>query len=76
MALAYDRTNGAIDRFRSLPMARAAVLAGHAVPACSSALLPIVLMSLCGLIVGWRIHTGVLEAAARLRADARLLVRR
>ena len=31
IALAYDRKNGAIDRFRSLPMARGAVLGGHAV---------------------------------------------
>ena len=30
IALAYDRSNGAIDRFRSLPMARGAVLGGHA----------------------------------------------
>ena len=30
MSLASDRNNGAIDRFRSLPMARGAVLAGHA----------------------------------------------
>ena len=29
MALAYDRTNGAIDRFHSLPISRAAVLSGH-----------------------------------------------
>src|SRR5258706_13211722 len=31
IALAHDRTNGAIDRFHSLPMPRAAVLSGHAV---------------------------------------------
>src|SRR5215218_9757445 len=31
MALAYDRTNGAVDRFRSLPISRSAPLAGHAV---------------------------------------------
>ena len=30
MALAYDRKNGAIDRFHSLPIARGAVLGGHA----------------------------------------------
>ena len=30
IGLASDRTNGAIDRFRSLPMARGAVLGGHA----------------------------------------------
>ena len=63
IALAYDRTNGAIDRFRSLPMARGSVLAGHAVSSLLRGLLPIVLMSLCGLIVGWRIHTSFAEAA-------------
>ena len=31
IGLAHDRTNGAIDRFRSLPMARGAVLGGHAI---------------------------------------------
>ena len=30
MSLASDRRNGAVDRFRSLPMARGAVLGGHA----------------------------------------------
>jgi ABC-2 type transport system permease protein len=63
IALAYDRSNGAIDRFRSLPMARASVLGGHAVSSLIRATLPIVLMSLCGLIVGWRIHTSFWEAA-------------
>jgi ABC-2 type transport system permease protein len=63
IALAHDRSNGAIDRFRSLPMARGSVLGGHAVASLIRATLPIVLMSLCGLIVGWRIHTSFLEAA-------------
>ena len=62
IALAYDRSNGAIDRFRSLPMARGAVLGGHAVASLIRGLLPIILMSLCGLIVGWRIHTSALDA--------------
>jgi ABC-2 type transport system permease protein len=64
IALAYDRTNGAIDRFRSLPMARGAVLGGHAVASLIRGLLPIILMSLCGLIVGWRIHTSAMDAIA------------
>src|SRR4051794_26108786 len=64
MALAYDRTNGAVDRFRSLPIPRAAVLAGHAVASLLRATLPIVLMSLAGLVVGWRIHSSVGEALA------------
>ena len=64
IGLAYDRTNGAIDRFRSLPMARGAVLGGHALASLMRAMLPIILMSLCGLVVGWRIHGGVADAIA------------
>jgi ABC transporter DrrB family efflux protein len=64
MGIAADRTNGAMDRFRSLPMARGAVLGGHAVANMLKTVLPIVLMSICGLIVGWRIRSGVLDAVA------------
>ncbi|MDQ1442576.1 MAG: hypothetical protein QOG97_2804, partial [Acidimicrobiaceae bacterium] len=64
MAIAADRTNGAMDRFRSLPMAGSAVLGGHALANLLKALLPMAFMSVCGLIVGWRIHTDVLHAAA------------
>ncbi|MDO9353942.1 MAG: ABC transporter permease [Solirubrobacteraceae bacterium] len=59
MALASDRKNGAVDRFRSLPIAKGAVLTGHAFANLLKGLLPIVLMSIAGLIVGWRTHTGV-----------------
>jgi ABC transporter DrrB family efflux protein len=62
IALASDRTNGAIDRFRSLPMARGAVLGGHASANLLRSLIPILLMSICGLIVGWRINDGVARA--------------
>ena len=64
MSLASDRNNGAIDRFRSLPMARGAVLAGHALAHLVRGLIPIALMSISGLIVGWRIHSSVGEAIA------------
>jgi ABC transporter DrrB family efflux protein len=64
IALAHDRSNGAIDRFRSLPLARGAVLGGHAVASLVRSLLPIALMSACGLIVGWRIHTSALDAVS------------
>jgi ABC-2 type transport system permease protein len=62
MGLAADRTNGAIDRFHSLPIARSAVLAGHASANLIKSLLPIVLMSITGLVIGWRIHGGVGDA--------------
>src|SRR3954468_19064526 len=64
IALAYDRTNGAIDRFHSLPMPRSAVLSGHAVANLFRSFLPIVLMSLAGLVVGWRLHSSVPRALA------------
>ena len=62
IGIANDRKNGAVDRFRSLPIARGAVLGGHALANVIKALLPIVLMSVCGYIVGWRINGGVLDA--------------
>jgi ABC-2 type transport system permease protein len=64
IALAQDRTNNAFDRFHSLPIARGSVLAGHAVASLIKALLPIVLMSLAGFVVGWRIHSGPLDILA------------
>ena len=64
IALAHDRTNGAIDRFHALPIRRSSVLAGHAVANLLKALVPITLMSLAGLAVGWRIQGGVLDAIA------------
>ncbi|MGI8806462.1 MAG: ABC transporter permease [Acidimicrobiales bacterium] len=63
MSLAYDRKNQAVDRFRALPIARGAVLGGHAVANLCKAVLPIVLMSLCGLAIGWRIRDGLVNAA-------------
>ncbi len=58
LSLSTDRKNGAIDRFHSLPIPRATVLAGHAVASVIRALIPIALMSATGFVVGWRIHTG------------------
>jgi ABC-2 type transport system permease protein len=62
ITLAHDRTNGATDRFRSLPLGNGAVLGGHAVASLLRSTLPILLMSICGLIVGWRINAGVVDA--------------
>jgi ABC transporter DrrB family efflux protein len=64
LALANDRKNQAVDRFRSLPIAAGAILGGHALASILKSLLPIILMSACGLLVGWRIRSGVLDAVA------------
>jgi ABC-2 type transport system permease protein len=60
--LAEDMTKGIIDRFRSLPMARSAVLAGRTGSDVLYNSISILAMSITGLIVGWRIRTGVLAA--------------
>ena len=64
ISLAHDRQNGAIDRFHALPIARMALLSGHAVASLIKALLPIVLMSITGFVVGWRIHSSALDVLA------------
>jgi ABC-2 type transport system permease protein len=60
--LAEDMTKGIIDRFRSLPMARSAVLVGRTGSDIFYNMTSITLMSITGLIVGWTIRTGVIEA--------------
>jgi ABC transporter DrrB family efflux protein len=64
MSIANDRKNQAVDRFRSLPIAKGAVLGGHAVANLLKSLLPIAIMSVTGLLIGWRIHSSVVEALA------------
>jgi ABC transporter DrrB family efflux protein len=63
-SLAEDMKNGVIDRFRSLPMSRAAMLVGRTVSDVAINLISIVVMALTGLLVGWRIHTSWWEALA------------
>ncbi len=62
VALAEDVKKGIIDRFRSLPMAPSAVLAGRTLSDVVNNVIVLVVMSLTGLIVGWRIRTSVPEA--------------
>jgi ABC-type polysaccharide/polyol phosphate export permease len=64
MSIANDRKNQAVDRFRSLPISQGAVLGGHAVANVIKSLLPIALMSLTGLVVGWRIRGDLLHTAS------------
>jgi ABC-2 type transport system permease protein len=60
--LAEDMQKGIIDRFRSLPMSRSAVLIGRTASDIVYNVLSIVVMSLTGLAVGWRVHTSPLQA--------------
>jgi len=63
-SLAEDMQKGVIDRFRSLPMARSAVLVGRTAADVGINVLSIGVMVGAGLVVGWRIRSSVWEAAA------------
>lgn len=63
-SLAEDLQKGVMDRFRSLPMARSAVVIGRTAADVGNNLVTITIMSITGLIVGWRITTSFFEALA------------
>ncbi|HXR13742.1 MAG TPA: ABC transporter permease [Solirubrobacteraceae bacterium] len=58
IGLAEDLKSGIIDRFRSLPMARSAVLAGRTLADLSRSLLSLAIMVALGLLVGFHFHAG------------------
>ena len=60
--LAEDMQKGIIDRFRSLPISRSAVLVGRTASDIVYNLLSIVIMSATGLLVGWRIRGSITDA--------------
>ena len=62
VGLADDMTKGIIDRFRSLPMARSAVLVGRTASDIVNNAVAITVMAIAGTIVGWRIHTSIPRA--------------
>lgn len=62
VALAEDLKKGILDRFRSLPMAPSAVLSGRTFSDVINNILVLIVMSLTGLLVGWRINSSVGEA--------------
>ncbi|SEF17472.1 ABC transporter permease [Jiangella alba] len=58
VGLADDMQKGLIDRFRSLPMARSAVIAGRVIADLVNQFIVLVIMIVCGFIVGWTFHNG------------------
>jgi ABC-2 type transport system permease protein len=64
MAIATDLTEGIVDRFRTLPMARSAYLFGHLLAELAAATIALVVMVASGLVVGWRIHADMPHALA------------
>ncbi len=64
VGLSSDLSTGAIDRFRTLPMWRSAVLVGRSIADLLSAALCITIVALTGLAIGWRTDASTLSVAA------------
>jgi ABC transporter DrrB family efflux protein len=62
--LAEDMTKGIIDRFKSLPMSRSAVIVGRTAADIVYNVLSLIVMALTGIAVGWRAHEGALPMLA------------
>ena len=62
--IAEDMQKGIMDRFRSLPMSRSAVLTGRTLSDVAYNVISITIMSITGLLVGWRIRGSLLDAVA------------
>lgn len=64
VGLANDLSKGMIDRFRSLPMSRGAVLAGRTLSDAVRGLLTILIMVVIGYLIGYRFQNGVAAGVA------------
>jgi ABC-2 type transport system permease protein len=64
VALVSDMSTGLIDRFRSLPMSRAAVLAGRSIADLLTQMIGVIVTAGVGLAIGWRVHTGAGDVLA------------
>jgi len=62
VGLAEDLERGVVDRFRSMPMSRSAVLAGRTLADLVRSLAVIVLMIVVGYLIGFRFTQGVFSA--------------
>jgi ABC-2 type transport system ATP-binding protein len=64
VGLSEDLERGVVDRFRSMPMTRSAVLIGRTVADLIRNVLIIGLMIVVGYLIGFRFHAGPLQALA------------
>ena len=66
LGLSDDLKKGLMDRFRSLPMSRAAVLTGRTLADISTNIVQIVVVLTVGVLVGFSFKTGVADVIAGL----------
>ena len=70
IGLAEDLEKGVVDRFRSMPMARSAVLAGRTIADLVRNLFVVALMIVVGYLIGFRFREGPVEAVAAVAVVA------
>jgi ABC transporter DrrB family efflux protein len=62
IGLTSDLDKGIVDRLKSLPISRASILVGRSLSSLIHSSIGIAVMALTGLLIGWRIRGGVLDA--------------
>lgn len=64
VGLSSDLDQGMVDRFRTLPICRMALLLGRTTSDLTTCAASVAVTTTCGLLMGWRPHTGPVEVAA------------
>ena len=62
VGITEDANRGIMDRFKSLPMHPSAVLSGHTLASLTQNFLVLIMLSVTGFAVGWRIRGSVVDA--------------
>ncbi len=66
VAVATDMSEGVVDRFRTLPIARSAIVIGRSLSSLLLGIPVLLVMIACGLAVGWRADNGLGNAVLAL----------
>lgn len=62
VGLSTDLGKGVIDRLRTLPISRVAVMVGRTLSDLAVTVVALTVMSICGLLIGWQIRGSFLDA--------------
>jgi ABC-2 type transport system permease protein len=61
MGLTSDLQKGFVDRFKSLPVPRSAVLVGRSLSSLIHSSIGVAVMAVTGLLIGWRVRNGLVD---------------
>lgn len=62
MMVSMDADRGVTDRFRASPMSQTGVVAGRSIADLVNSSLELLVLALCGLVIGWSFHDGLMNA--------------